>query len=319
MKNWYIIYYLFVFLGTSFNGMGQTSIADLVMYEDTLKRTAVIVLNGKNDSVRIAANSQFHLLLNDALSLEKSFKYPFDSLTTIACLTSPDNSFRIFNWNLPKDDGSFNFFGIIQLNNGKKSISPLITLNDRSNMISEPEYQVLDAENWYGALYYKIILKKSKGINYYTLLGWDGNDRFSTKKIIDVLTFDEKMEPLFGSEIFNNYKENNFTRVIFEYSKLASLSLKYETQSYTKTIHKKNKTFSKMVSDEMIVFDHLEPLDPSFMQNYRYYIPVGDRYDAFIFENGSWIFIPDVHAKNPVSDKDTNRERPKELDLLPPK
>ena len=38
---------------------------------------------------------------------------------------------------------------------------------------------MLTNKSWYGALYYKIIHSKKLGSNYYTLLGWDGNNNLT--------------------------------------------------------------------------------------------------------------------------------------------
>ena len=64
-----------------------------------------------NCSVRsISDDSKIDILLTRKKILynypySKSFKYPFDSLPTISILSPKDNSFRIFNWILRKDNG----------------------------------------------------------------------------------------------------------------------------------------------------------------------------------------------------------------------
>ena len=63
----------------------------------------------------------------------------------------------------------------------------LFSLTDKSADIKNPENTVGEASKWYGMLYYKIVPVKIKRKKYYTLLGWDGNDKITAKKIIDVL------------------------------------------------------------------------------------------------------------------------------------
>ena len=55
------------------------------------------------------------------------------------------------------------------------------TLNEHNNN------KKLNYKNWYGCLYYDIIPIKVGKEKYYTLLGWDGNNKNTTKKIIDVV------------------------------------------------------------------------------------------------------------------------------------
>jgi len=45
----------------------------------------------------------------------------------------------------------------------------------------------LTADNWYGCLIYAIIEKKLSGITCYTLLGYNPENLFISKKIIDIL------------------------------------------------------------------------------------------------------------------------------------
>ena len=134
----------------------------LVTYEDSLKKLAPKILNSKEDREKFNANERFIKTLERALSIDNSFDYPFDSLSTIARLVSPDKTFRIFNWNLPKSDGTYEYYGFIQVYNKKSKKYKLYRLMDKSSEIKSPENQILSDENWYGAHYYKIIYNKRK-------------------------------------------------------------------------------------------------------------------------------------------------------------
>ena len=46
--------------------------------------------------------------------MKGSFDYPFENLNNMSILTSPDK-FRIYNWVVPKEDGSFEYFAYLQL------------------------------------------------------------------------------------------------------------------------------------------------------------------------------------------------------------
>ena len=71
-------------------------------------------------------------------------------------------------------------------------------------------------------MYYEIIPIKVNNKIYYTLLGWDGNDINTTKKIIDVLKFTPDSPPTFGANIFNQEEK----RIITEYNSRSTISLK---------------------------------------------------------------------------------------------
>ena len=190
-----IVYFPFLF---------SQNILQFKHYEDTLKDLGKEILISKNDDEKIKANGSFIKKLEEILNIENSFNYPFDSLTSIARLVSPDNKFRLFNWHLQKQDGTYEYFGFIQMNPKKCQDSLLFRLIDKSDKLFNPDTDSLNCGNWYGAHYYKMIYEKNGGKDYYTLLGWDGNNLMSTKKIIEILTFNKDGNPKFGAAIFDN-------------------------------------------------------------------------------------------------------------------
>lgn len=275
--------YLLIFL--SFQAFPQKN-EDFIKAEDSLKVLGNLILNGESDFIKYNANEKFLILLEGTLISENSFNYPFDSLTMIARINSPDNKFRIFNWNIKKADNTYEYFGFIQAWNSKQKKYTLYPLKDNSDKITKPESQLLDNLNWYGAHYYKLIYNKSGGKKYYTLLGWDGNDLLTQKKIIDVLVFNSNDKPIFGASIFK-YNKKVQKRVIFEYSATVSMSLKFEKQYML---------YGKK-SRKMIIFDRLAPLDPNLEGQYQFYYPETNIFDAFIFRMGKWTMLKDVDAR----------------------
>src|SRR5262249_52961055 len=150
-----------------------------------------------------------------ALSLPGSFNYPFDSLKEISIVKSPDNKFRIFTWNLRNDNDSYRFYGAIQRN--EKQPVKLIPLFDAGPLIKKPEDTTVNNNFWWGALYYKIIPVKANNETYYTILGWNGSNKKSNKKVIEVLTFKDTIV-VFGAPIFKAGPNDIMYRVVFEYS-----------------------------------------------------------------------------------------------------
>lgn len=286
--------------------------------EKDMAITARRILYGESDSVRLSANCSFLEMLLHALEQEGSFAYPFDSLTTISRLFAPDSSFRLLTWNLPKDDGTYLYSGVIQPR-PKANKTDVFLLSDSSDIMTGLEHRITGCQAWPGALYYQIIRNETPAKRYYTLLGWDGHNRFTTRKIIEVLTFDPDGRPVFGAPVFPDYLKGDQTRVIFEYSSNAVMSLKYETQRY-RELRNKNpyRPAYRYRTARMIVFDHLEPMDPSLKGQYSFYVPAGNIVDAFVFSDGCWRFKTDVDARNPDKRSDNRQDKPTEYQLVPP-
>ncbi|MCB0396303.1 MAG: hypothetical protein KDD36_06605 [Flavobacteriales bacterium] len=265
--------------------------------EDSLRVLAYHILYGKKDPERSEACLQFSTLLQTTLERDKSFLYPFDSLSSIARLTAPDRTFRIFNWNMPLDDGTFRYFGMVQTYDKKKKSSMLFSLTDGSAEISDPESKLLGADNWYGALYYSIIPEQKKRSTYYTLIGWDGNNPQTTKKVIDVIYFD-KGKLRFGAPIFMIPKARPY-RLIYEYSSQAIMSIRYYPEPHR------------------IIMDHLAPSKPQLEGQFIYYGP-DLTYDALELKEGKWIYIPNVNITNPsnntISEQAPSQEERQQLE-----
>ena len=271
---------LLLFTLISLNRFAQKGNNKLIAeYEDTLKVIAQTIMNAETEAEKRLANTAFITNLTEVLQYEKSFKFPFDSLVTIARLTPPDGSFRIFNWLLKKDNGSYEYYAIVHYYNKRQKRYEIIPLVDNSANIRNAEQEDLDATNWYGCLYYDISYIKKSGRKFYTLLGWDGNDGYSTKKIIDVMYFSGKNKIKFGLPIFKKSKKESQKRVIIEYDSKTSVSVKY---------HKK---------DKKIVFNHLIPSRKSLKGLYEYYIPEGT-FNAYIYKKGKWWLKQDVDIRN---------------------
>jgi hypothetical protein len=249
-----------------------------------------------NEEERLKLNAQLVTLFDETLNQPNSFEFPFDSLKKdIGILTSPDNRFRIINWNIEKNDGTQQYFGFIQEKYSvpKKKIESvlLFPLIDKSAEIRNPENTITDNKKWFGMLYYKIIPVKSKKKTIYTLLARDMNDKLSQKKIIDVLSFDSNGNPRFGADIFSLPKKYP-KRVIFEYASSCIFALKYNENL------------------DMIVYDRLAPMEPQLEGQYQYYCTSDFEYDGLKLKKGKWIFQADVAPKNPKDNTDKGYNNP---------
>lgn len=233
--------------------------------------------SAKDDAEKNHANSKFKSKLEETIQLEGAFDYPFSQLKTMGSIKSPDNAFRLFNWNIERDDLTQVYYCYILTFDTRKKEYKVIELKDNSFMLPQKPEEILEADNWYGALYYKIIPVKKGSKTLYTVLGWDGNNSVSTMKVIDVLNFSGSTVRL-GSPIFKMPKET-LKRVFFEFAKKTTMYLSYE-EHY-----------------DRIIFDHLAPESPALTGLYSMYVP-DLSHDAFVFNDGKWFLVEDVVGIN---------------------
>lgn len=260
--------------------LGQTpqDLEALRKAEAELTDHALLIAVAPDDSLIIKANYTFIPDFVKALKIPGSFNYPFDSLRNISILYPEDRSFRIMTWQMALSSGKYRYFGAIQYPGDQLKLTPLI---DFSDSLFTPQDTMVTAKTWFGAFYYKILQEKHKGDTYYTLIGYDGNDLWSHKKIIDVLHF-ENGEPRFGAPIFevdSVYLPESgkpTMRYILEYKADATVSCNYDEK------------------EKMIIYDHLVPsenVDPDIKFTD---VPDG-AYDGLKWEKGKWVHKPNVY------------------------
>jgi hypothetical protein len=242
--------------------------------EDSLKLTSYKIVFAGEPEERFRSDSLFIRSLVRTLKLNNSFYYPFDSLQTISRLYAPDSSFRIFTWQLKRDEFTFVQRGAIQMRTPDGSLK-LIGLHDVSMFTTNPLDSIRTPNNWIGAIYYRIILKTWNGKKYYTLLGFDDYSISSTKKWMEVLTFNDQGEPLFGGH-YISFKEDTVKKVAWdrfniEYKKEASTTFNYDPQM------------------DMIIYDQLIP-ENNETDKKDTYIPDGD-YEGFKWKEGQWVHV----------------------------
>lgn len=233
----------------------------------------------KADKERNEINQRFKLMLRRTLALKGAFKYEFAKLP-MCKLAASDNAFRIFNWNVANNDRTHQYFAFILKKSKHTKGYEVIELKDRRADIPKPEQQVLFQTHWIGALYYKIIPVKRNGRKYYTMLGWDGNNSLTQKKIVDVISFASKGRVKLGAPLFKNEKGKVVKRLIFEYSADVMFKLNY------------------VASDKVIVFDNLEPQHGTQEGHPEFLSPDGSL-NGYKLQGGRWILVEDVNPNNP--------------------
>jgi hypothetical protein len=297
MRHLFIIFGLLIF--TSGNAEAQHSDSNknkqtMLNLQDSLQILSYKIINDSIEPERYNANYQFIKTLVNTLKTPYSFNFSFDSLKTISIQSSPDKRFRIFSWHVMNNDGSYRYYGTIQMNNpdGKLQMFPLV---DYTPAIKNSADTVTTPDKWYGAQYYRIIsVLNNVQTPYYVLLGWKGNTVRSTKKVMEILYFKDG-KAYFGMPVFDGDKEQpTKKRAIFEYDRRASMVLNYEPSIST------------------VVFDHLAPPDPKLKGRFELYGP-DFSYDGYRLANGRWKFVQDLELKNTPTNQDDNFNDPKKM------
>ncbi|MCS7036102.1 MAG: hypothetical protein RMJ33_01395 [Saprospiraceae bacterium] len=260
----------------------------LRLAEDTLAILAFAITNDTSSEMRFLACKSLITGLVRALKTENSFRYPFERLKSVSILTPPDSSFRIFTWQLFVNDSTYRHYGAIQMNQRELKLFPLI---DRRFELSDmPTREALPPNRWYGAVYYNLRPFETRRGRMYLLFGLDGHTFFEKRKVMDVLSFDAKGEPVLGAPVFERNGQLGEHRLILEYSAEAKVRLNWD--DYYK----------------MVLFDHLIPWPSPHTAEGITHVPDGS-YDGFKLEKGRWVFVEKVF-------RDSQEEAPRPYPVL---
>lgn len=231
----------------------------------------------RNDEQKDSCNSKFKKSLELFVQNEQALTHSFTKLKTVGIIDSPDELVRIINWNVERDNMEHDYFCYVLRYDKRKKKYKVSELKDVSfGMPSQPS-GMLTENDWYGALYYKIIPIKKGSRQMYTLLGWDHNSSMSQMKLIDVMYFSGTKVKL-GSPVFKMGGSTSY-RLFFEHSKKTSMYLNYES------------------SRKRIMMDHLSPESPALKDFRSFYVP-DLSYDSFTFTGNKWVLKEDVIGVN---------------------
>ncbi len=255
--------------------------------EDTLAVFAFAITNDTSSEMRFLACKSLITGLVRALKIENSFRYPFERLGSVSILMPPDSSFRIFTWQLFVDDSTYRHYGAIQMNQREIKLFPLI--DRRFDLVNMPTREALPPNRWYGAVYYNLRPFETRQGRMYLLFGFDGHSFFEKRKVMDVLSFDAKGEPVLGAPVFERNGQLGEYRLILEYSAEAKVKLNWD--DYYK----------------MVLFDHLIPWTSPHTGGITH-VPDGS-YDGFKYERGRWVFVEKVF-------RDSQEEAPRPYPVL---
>ncbi len=277
MKQKVIIPLLIIVSTGCFNVFSQNN-SDFRAVSDSLYSFFNDLRNINDFKKRMEYSQKAEKLLDSVLLQTASFYYPFDTLKNlITCMYSDDMVCRIINWNIPRPDASYVYFGYVQHFDKKRQKLTITKLIDCHTTINNAENVVLQPDKWYGALYYEIVptLVDKKEI-VYVLIGWEGYSLRANRKIIDVMRFKEG-KPYFGYEIFQTPLGKK-RRIVFTFNYRAKMKLNWD----------------KNVG--MIVFDKLEPI-PTMPPDVEGNMAPTMLFDGFMWEDNVWKYQSDIDIK----------------------
>lgn len=228
-----------------------------------------------NDTDKTRINDSITQIIDNYSGYDSVFYHRFSTLRYLGQITSPDSILKIITWNLNLRESVGKYFCyFIRKNPEGNKVFKLISGYHENTPTKDTTYS---AKNWYGALYYDLKQATESNGKSWVLLGLDYGNPLTSRKIVDVLSFDDKDLPVFGRKYFETEKGMKF-REVFEYASSATMTLRF-------------------TSDTSIVFDHLVPFSPEMINNRQFYGP-DYSYDALLYRNGKWEISINVDARN---------------------
>jgi hypothetical protein len=264
--------FIFFLLITPASVKGQ----DLYETEDKLQTLFTHLVHYSDDKMRIGANDSIRSIIDEYVMMDTVFNHRFQSLRFLGQITSPDSLMKIVTWNMLLENGTGRYFCyfIRKNSNGKNLVCYLDAPYTEKEIRVDTTYLKSD---WYGALYYDVRPCKIKNQVCWMLLGLDYGNPLISKKIIDVLSFDDNGSPVFGKKWFEDEGKLVF-RKVFEYSSTATMTVRF-------------------TSDTSVVFDHLVPIAPETKDSHQFFGP-DYSYDSIVFKDGLWRFFLNVDVRN---------------------
>ena len=225
----------------------------LAEQEDSLQLYMNQLGSATSDEDRLEASNSLEKMASRVLRRDSAFTYPFDGLKKISTIASKDGRVRLFNWHVPLQGKEPEYRAFVMVKKRKNRPHKLIRLVDSTTLSHDSEKSQLFPNEWYGAVYYEIQQLKSSGRDYYLVLGWDGHNGVSTKKVLDVIYL-RGDDIRVGAPLLIKEGETLY-RDVFEYTNDATMLLRY------------------FPDRESIVFDHLAPLPDGVAGKHAFYAP----------------------------------------------
>ncbi len=230
----------------------------------------------RNDNDRLRINDSITIIIEDYAGSTDIFNHTFSTLRHLGQVTSPDSLLKIVSWNIVLNNFRGKYFSYLILkDDGKKN--KIISLKASYNNTPPLEDTTYSAYDWYGALYYSIKPFEFNDKKCWVVLGLDYGNPLITRKLIDIISFDNNGSVIFGKKWFETSTGMKY-RKIFKYASSGMMTLRFS-------------------SDTSIIFDHLVPIASETGTNQVFY-GSDYSYDSFIYNNGIWKFKLNMDARN---------------------
>ncbi len=260
---------LFCSLFTVISAQGQVLHATV---PEELAKTGRLILESPEFAIRDSANQVFLEKLEAYVTTEKGFEDELKNVTNMMRLTPrKKGKFCIFTWQMPNQKFQYQRFGLVVVKTKKGLVAT--RLQDRLNTLEQPEFKRFDADEWPGAIYYKL-LPEGHNKNHYTLLGFAMGETVH-QKIVEVIEVKDNGRVRFGNRMFkiDQYMDKTLRRppmrLIFKYNAKYSVTVNWHEE------------------EEKIIMDHLAPADPKLKGVYQTYGP-DFTYDALYWKDDWW-------------------------------
>ncbi len=258
----------------------------LYIWEDSIRMLATDLYSARrNDDLSAALSQQITGLFEKIFEHPDGLLFALDSVFPIARIADDKEGVEIYTWNTVHRNGLYTHYGFVVTRS--KNELRYFELKDKTYEIQDVNTASLSPDNWYGAVYYDMIKKKTADGEHYLLLGWHGNNLMSNKKVVETMYFTESGKVKFGKSLLKTDRKK-YKRVVFEYSRMADMLLHYDVEM------------------DLLVFDHLSPMDPLQTGDFQFYGP-DLSYDALRFNGDFWEYVEDIDYKRPEVKKRKRR------------
>jgi hypothetical protein len=273
MKRFLLCFFI-ILSSSSYNAKGQDSLTET---NDVLEKLFDRLVNNYNDTIRVRINDSIYAIVDSYVRYDNVIKHKFSSLRYLGEVTSPDSLIKIVTWNLILANNPGRYYCYIIKNEGTGRKNRIYSLTSGYKESPVKTDTIYTSDDWYGALYYDIRPYIINGKSCWVLLGIDYGNPLISRKIIDVLSFNQDDSILFGMKWFLSGEKLSF-REVLEYGSSGMMTLRF-------------------ASDRSIVFDHLVPFSASQKDDRQFYGP-DYSYDAYTFGDGIWKLNVNVDARN---------------------
>lgn len=232
-----------------------------------LKVKAQIFSQDSTVGRRRVANHRFIQELGRLIKSRKGWDLPWQELTSIATLNSPDKAWKILTWSVLLDQNARRHYGCIFNKSGH--IFPL--LDQQSNQFDDLE--IYDNKAWPGAVYYEVlpIQALSNGLNCFAVLGLDKREPFSQRKVLDWICPDQVGDQVkLGAPLIVCRGQRN-SRMQWNYPHDVQVQVFWDAMK------------------SALIFDHLIPRGEDPSSSHFDFIPDGS-FDALLWKNGIFTF-----------------------------